>query len=1499
MAKIQEKRSFKAINFDDANEYLEDGDTRGMLNIRVGYSENGDDGIITNVKGTKSLFSELSFSLPSGVNKCVGTCTDDQNNRLIWFNYNSNSSHGIYAYNSDTNTIDTILVTSVLNFSGNIIHSIDILNNNLVWVDENRPRTINVSLALSGVYANTIEELITDAKVVPMLPPVCTSVITTGSDYIKSLKSFQFIYRYVFINGEKSAWSTVSKLVPTGYKDNHISKIILDVSGCELFTKTRLRQVIQFVEFASRELYTLNFNQFLRITTTDLVASNGLVDYLDTESKTPVDTAETNIAFYENPIKAGTVCFQNDRKFYADCTEGYDAFNLSPSLSDVNIQVIPASGGIPYLSDCNTHIYDRYLKPDSEYSYAVEFKDKYGRKSGAISFPELTIKTQEQLSNDYKANVLQFGLNLASAGSFPEWADTFEILRSDNKTITYFVQGRVNNIQYCTGYDSNGDPVYIKPGGNPASPTNPNTSDSGAIEIHIDISNWSLYNNNIGYSFTEGDRLTFFTTGGNGTQEQSGASALKGLKIKSIRGGNLIVDYPQIGRTNLNSAQLTNTTYNNGTGEVNALTRIMVGDNGVALYSQHSRLTIFSFDSPFPFSNVSKILNFPITSNNLHGVSLIYGSPVDANSVDVYIVGSNGYMVTGNYNPSGPTFHSWNTVNTGTAADINCIESSFANHNKSDLIMVGQGGLILKYTRGSGAITVLNSGTTENLNHVYRNGTSSNLIAVGDNGTILKTIDNGNSWTKINPVTDFCQNLNGVYFDGVYAFAVGDEGLVLYSSDSGVTWIQTTSLTKYNLNSVDGDGSPDNIYIAGENGYVAQFTRGTGRLFTELNANTNKNINFFQSFISVPGTYFDQGVIVGDYDLLQDVNVPSLTFGDYSGNVEGVYGSLLLNYAAKIEIYSPKTTEGSVIYYETGDAYKVGQNYVFNKGKESDGDVFLIKKDFQGNGWIRKGDLIFSMTPDSSNTGSTWDKDLGRPNIVLLYPEKQERRNIVRFSDKYVQDSKINGLSNFQESNYELIPNEYGWVRKLTALEYVILINAERECATAYIDQTVFTGGDGQDVAATSAKVINNVRKLAGGFGCTNPESLVSYLGSAYWFSSNKGSVCRYNNANGVFPISEYKARTYFNSLKLANGQITSGVEPRFKNTLLTIKYPNLLLEGDFGTFEHTDNPLETPPLDWHLSSGYVSNMSRSNAFAHTGTYSLRVDLMSDLPTIGSIWGNVTGDPGNGTKVLPNTEYIIEGYVLRSSTSTNLNGAKIYIVPATDGVTYTVEESFIVSGASVGWNYLKTTINTGDNTAVEMTTVIECDGLSGVTGVFYFDDFAFRKPGETIAFQEGSARWISKYSFLPERYGYVTTEMYSFLNGELWKHDASNTYNNFHGSQYTSQVNPVFNTAPSQQKNYTYLSLEADKVWSVPSMKTPEGQESFILSGHFEKIQNEWYADIKNDIHTPNMLNQDDALINGDFMQSNTLNVLLETQASDLTKLRFVNVYSNNIDRVE
>lgn len=1478
--RLQDKRSFKALNFDDADEYLADGDMRDALNIRVGYSESGDDGIIENVKGNISIFSQLDFNLPSGMNKCIGTCADDQNNRLIWFNWNQYNNHGIYCYNDDSSSIQTVLESSTLNFDGSIIHSIDILNNIIAWVDNNRPRSINVTHGIAGLYNGApIEELINDAKIVPMVPIVCTPSITKSQAYIQTLRSFQFIYRYVFVDGEKGAWSSVSKLVPTAYKDEHIDKITLDVSSCEIFTKIAIRPIISYIEFASRELYTFAFNQFLRISTADLITAGGIIEYFDTESKTALDpTTDTDIPFFEVPIKAGTVAFQNDRKFYADCTEGYDAAPLS--TSNVYTEIIPQEGGIPYLSDCDTHANERYLKPDSKYNYSVQWVDKYGRKSGAIDLPQLTIQTAPQISNDYKANVLNFDIDLTSQA--PAWAEKIEILRSDNQSVTFFVQGRVNNILYCKGYDGNGDPIYIKPDGTNLPGVGVlNISDSGAAELHVDISNWIQYNTNIGYTFTEGDRITFFTMGGTGTTDVAANSTLRGLKIKGMRGSLLVVEYPLIGRTTLNDVVATDYTSFDGS-FVYKLTRFIVGDNGLFMvsdYGAHGSPGFVNTD----FNNLVKI-NLSI-SNNLNSISTIYDNSGISPVIGIFIAGDDGFFGKGVYfNPFIPnTGYTWSfaQLSTGIADNINCVLDQNNNNQPSDmpyLIMVGDNGKILRYNTSTDAITQDTSGVTTNLNHVavseYISSVPANYIAIGDGGVILMSVALNTVWELVELDIDVCQNLNCVYFDmNGNGCIVGDEGLVLISNDMGFHWTRLDVSTKVNLNSASGVGvtTTGDVYIAGDDGYVARINilaspHNIPHVVDAYSKITTKNIRSLRGFDT--DAYNNRGALVGDYDLLIDADFlnPTTQQTDYSSSVQTIFGGIYLNYKAKVEIYSPKTAAGPTIYYEVGDAFPVGQSYSLHKGKGDDGDVFLIRKDFQGNtstnadsskSWSATGEFIFSITPDSNNTAGTWDKDFGRPNVVLLYPEVQQRRNIIRYSDRYVQDSKVNGLSSFQEFNYELIQNEFGWIRKIVPIETIMLVIAERESATAYIDQSVFFGTNGQATFGLSGKVINNVRRLAGGFGCTNPESIATYSSICYWYSSNKKAVCRYNISNGIFPISEYKARSYFFNFDLSNYSVIGGFEPRFKNYLLSTipnKHRELIINPDFSL----------------LDSGNIKGWFSDSA------------LTPILPNPGS-------NPPSYLLINPQI-VIYSDHIMEIGKTYTINFDFLGSFPTDVGVRIKTAGGTKSSFIGVGSKTV-TFISDGSYFYFELYSF-----ETEITNVSCYESILIPTITETIAFQEPTNRWISKYSFIPEKYGHVKIDMFSFKDGELWKHDSNEIRNNFYGQGSVSRVNPVFNREPSAQKNFLSLSLESPKVWSAISMKTPEGQESVLSGNHFEQINKEWWADIKQDLNTPNMSGTE-ALFNGDYMQSNVLNVIMESTLSDPTKLRFANLYSNINER--
>lgn len=57
-----------------------------------------------------------NFSLPDGINQCIGFFPFKEENFVIFNNWNSKGSHGVYRINGETQTIDKIYVGSCLNF---------------------------------------------------------------------------------------------------------------------------------------------------------------------------------------------------------------------------------------------------------------------------------------------------------------------------------------------------------------------------------------------------------------------------------------------------------------------------------------------------------------------------------------------------------------------------------------------------------------------------------------------------------------------------------------------------------------------------------------------------------------------------------------------------------------------------------------------------------------------------------------------------------------------------------------------------------------------------------------------------------------------------------------------------------------------------------------------------------------------------------------------------------------------------------------------------------------------------------------------------------------------------------------------------------------------------------------------------------------------------------------------------------------------------------------
>lgn len=116
----QKKIFVKGIDSDTANELLQPGVDRYRLNVRALSSNNSTIGEIETVNGN----TLVSFILPSGSNTVIGSFEDLLRNKLYYFVHNSNFHHTILEYNAVSNTIAKVFEDSVniLNNETNILN---------------------------------------------------------------------------------------------------------------------------------------------------------------------------------------------------------------------------------------------------------------------------------------------------------------------------------------------------------------------------------------------------------------------------------------------------------------------------------------------------------------------------------------------------------------------------------------------------------------------------------------------------------------------------------------------------------------------------------------------------------------------------------------------------------------------------------------------------------------------------------------------------------------------------------------------------------------------------------------------------------------------------------------------------------------------------------------------------------------------------------------------------------------------------------------------------------------------------------------------------------------------------------------------------------------------------------------------------------------------------------------------------------------------------------
>lgn len=319
---------------------------------------------IENVPGT----TLIANSLPAGNNECVGSFYDNLKQRIFYFNYNSNLTHGIYIIDLSANTISPLLVTGA-GTNGNIflftldepIFAVKMLYGDIDQGDtlyynncQKKPQQINIERTLAATYGVMTTDFLEVIKYPANRPPY----VIYGDDNTVTVntlrkKLFKFKIRYIYFSREKSVTSIQSEVpIPIGYLDTAIDKdptknckiSVVYETGAADVEKIEILGAVTGKSDANQILDPNQFSDFFLIQAINKsqagLGNNDLAtfEFKNDQVYLEIDPEDSIQIQDFVPLQANAMEFLNGNNLiYAGITEGFNSVPLLGSISGSSI----------------------------------------------------------------------------------------------------------------------------------------------------------------------------------------------------------------------------------------------------------------------------------------------------------------------------------------------------------------------------------------------------------------------------------------------------------------------------------------------------------------------------------------------------------------------------------------------------------------------------------------------------------------------------------------------------------------------------------------------------------------------------------------------------------------------------------------------------------------------------------------------------------------------------------------------------------------------------------------------------------------------------------------------------------------------------------------------------------------------------------------------------------------------------------------------------------
>jgi hypothetical protein len=473
MIKRQVLNGLLGVNADDSYKAHQSGDAVSMVNTRIIDYVDGDSGDVQNVLGNALL---TNSALLSGASTCIGAIANERNSKIYFFvfNHDDSTKHAIYQYDQSGGFTKMVSnnqfsgVGNTLGFGYFRITAASIVNDFLVYsVNEGEVRAIDLTYWRNNSPTNVPPSKIY-LSVLPPVYPMSVTIIDSGAlNTVVARQFLRFYYRYIYTDGRISALSPASVLKSIhDTDDNNINRIDLAIPiQQKVHDGVQSLQVIGYNDESSTYFVVSDIRSASVFSAHNAGTTQIVVQYTATNTYESVADVDTGYIHATPPIDVKAISAAKSRLFFGN----YKNWLSDDAVSNVGYGAIPT---ISYQTLVTTT--PSCFMEGSVFDVAVVYRDSAGRTSGVKKLNiSATIPYRDGSGTDVQSiftnirpylphedrttvpDSITFNLATAAADTIPSWAETAEVLISDNKAFTDFIQFPLRSI-YADSLNSDG-----------------------------------------------------------------------------------------------------------------------------------------------------------------------------------------------------------------------------------------------------------------------------------------------------------------------------------------------------------------------------------------------------------------------------------------------------------------------------------------------------------------------------------------------------------------------------------------------------------------------------------------------------------------------------------------------------------------------------------------------------------------------------------------------------------------------------------------------------------------------------------------------------------------------------------------------------------------------------------------------------------------------------------------------------------------------------------